>query len=142
MAPNAIASTSQSHGESRIAKGAGSGTGAVLARVDWSTTEFAEGPAESWRPTSFVASLGVADWPAPVRSLVTAGAALGEGALKLSELGGCSEVSPAPDEAGCDTAGAAPAVAADCARGKYAITAEARNKKIAAPLDLTAILVW
>src|SRR2546428_665379 len=73
------------------------------------------------------------DWPAPVWSLVTAGTALGDGAPNLSELGGCSEVSPAPDAAGRDTAGAA-ALPADCARGKDAITAEARNRKMAAPL--------
>src|SRR5205814_91440 len=94
-----------------------------------------EGPAESWpRPISFAEAAGVAE-VSNLSGVLGAGAALGAETWKFWELGCAAALSPARDAAGCDKAGAgAAALPVDCARGKVAITADARNRNIAAPL--------
>src|SRR2546423_5328936 len=113
MAPNAIASTSQSHGDRRKPDRV-SGAPAV-SRVDSSRASPDEGPADSRRPTSFDASAGVAEAAEAVRSSsFGAGTGVGEGAGKFVENEGAP---PAALEA-CGALrafGAVPAVAADCA---------------------------
>jgi len=66
-APSAIASASQSQGESRNANGS-----EVVARVDWSA-ETANELDESWRPTSLDVSAGLGEAAASARPAGAAG---------------------------------------------------------------------
>src|SRR5882672_6175843 len=131
----AIANTSQSHGDRRSAEGEGSATGAVFTRVDWSAAVYAVGLPESCR--SLAASAGAAEGVKEreaVRSPGAAAAGVGDERVKPSEFEAAA-APPALDACGALTAfGAGAPVEADCIRGKYAITAEAMNRKIAAPV--------
>jgi hypothetical protein len=126
---------SQSHGEST--KGDAADSGARFTRVTWSPTAFADGPAESSRLT-LALSAGVLEGPAADRwlSLVTAAAGLGDEAWKSGTTDVAAAAPPAPDASGALSAfgAGAEAVVADCARGRNATKAVARNRKIAAPL--------
>jgi hypothetical protein len=86
--------------------------------------------------TTLPASDGVAEAAAAERSLATTGAALGAETAKPCELGEASAAPPAPEAWGALTAfgAGAPAAVEDWARGKYEITADARNRKSAAPV--------
>jgi hypothetical protein len=90
-----MARISQRNGEST--NGDAADSGARFTRVTWSATASAEGPAESTRPTSLAVSAGLPDAaPAAERSLVTAGAGLGEKTWKFW-LGVAAAAPPPPD---------------------------------------------
>jgi hypothetical protein len=136
-AANATPRRSQNHGEVRNANGAGSATRLSCVLL-WSAAALEEGPAESWRPTSFAVSVGVGVPPAARFAVSAAGTGLGDETLKFWKPDEGEAASPTLEAWGALTvfgagaaAGAEPAL---CMRGNDETTAVARNKKIAAPL--------
>src|SRR5438309_6202824 len=137
-ARNGTPRRSENHGEERNANGAGSGTRLSCVLL-WSAATFSEGAAESWRPTSFAVSVGVAVLPEAARFAASGeGAGIGDETLKFTKDVGDAAVPSAVDAWGALTvfgagaaAGAEPAL---CVRGNDETTAVARNRKRAAPL--------
>ena len=130
-----MAMVNQSQGELRTANG--DCCGPLFSRV--SVANSGEEPAASWRPTWLVASGGVGDWAD--RSALVPGVALG--ALTLNSEGAPVDASSATPlgpgalrvfGAGAAAGAAAPPALVPAARGNDESTADARNKKIAAPL--------